>query len=539
VPLLKGSLLTIHDRLSEMVGFDFLSTDIQPLDVPLLSGKRVLVAEAWNATPHLETGLEIAIRLARSGCVVDYLHYGHCLPAVEYYVSSHLYPDLIPDQALFPQELGQLLLQSIAADLRLPLEILSVPDLYLNSSHEIPAEYLQSLENLIGYDGGLSPLLGLSVAGSLVTAVKSSLIKPIHFRSVCNKLALSFVCANQIVSAVLKQRPYEALVVFNGRFPCVKGAVLAAQSHAVSVWFHERGSSQSRFVLQQYQTHDRLNVQRHILKMWQDQGCKHEAESAAHDFFIKARSGDDLAWTSFAKNQQNGLAYTCVQRAKSVSKTGRVVVYFSSSDDEFVGARDAYVRDSYAWTSQSEALQVLAQEVDQAGHSLVIRVHPHLSKKHAIDRAYWNHLQWFDEELRSRVVLVPSSSKMSSYELIDLADLVVCYGSTVGIEAAYWQRPVLLLGNSFYDRLGAAVVPATTAESVAEALSMLESLPIDRSSCLPYGFYAFCHGFEYDLYKPKSLFEGSFMNVQLQPKPSLLTRLRRRLAPLLSFDLLS
>jgi len=148
-------------------------------------------------------------------------------------------------------------------------------------------------------------------------------------------------------------------------------------------------------------------------------------------------------------------------------------------------------------------------------------------------------LQWFDEELRSRVVLVPSSSKMSSYELIDLADLVVCYGSTVGIEAAYWQRPVLLLGNSFYDRLGAAVVPATTAESVAEALSMLESLPIDRSSCLPYGFYAFCHGFEYDLYKPKSLFEGSFMNVQLQPKPSLLTRLRRRLAPLLSFDLLS
>ena len=58
---------------------------VDPLFLPgLESARRVLVLEAWDATPHLENGLEVSLRLAAAKHKVDYCHYGRYLPLVEY-----------------------------------------------------------------------------------------------------------------------------------------------------------------------------------------------------------------------------------------------------------------------------------------------------------------------------------------------------------------------------------------------------------------------------------------------------------------------
>ena len=60
-----------------------LSFDSLNLPAHACKSKRILICEAWNLTPHLETGLEIAIQLANSGSSIDYLHIGDIIPNFE------------------------------------------------------------------------------------------------------------------------------------------------------------------------------------------------------------------------------------------------------------------------------------------------------------------------------------------------------------------------------------------------------------------------------------------------------------------------
>ena len=42
------------------------------------------------------------------------------------------------------------------------------------------------------------------------------------------------------------------------------------------------------------------------------------------------------------------------------------------------------------------------------------------------------------------------------------ADFVVAQGSMVGIVAVYWNKPFILLGQSFYDELGVVLAKSYT-----------------------------------------------------------------------------
>ena len=53
---------------------------LDPLLLPSIPPKsRILVTDAWDNTPNLETGLEIALRLAPSYSKVNYINYGDIL----------------------------------------------------------------------------------------------------------------------------------------------------------------------------------------------------------------------------------------------------------------------------------------------------------------------------------------------------------------------------------------------------------------------------------------------------------------------------
>ncbi len=72
---------------------------------------------------------------------------------------------------------------------------------------------------------------------------------------------------------------------------------------------------------------------------------------------------------------------------------------------------------------------------------------------------------------------MPESS-ISTYAMMKHCDRVVSFGSTAGLEAAYWGKPSILAGTSFYRNLGATYNPRTHEDLVA--LIMAERLPPKR-----------------------------------------------------------
>jgi len=50
---------------------------------------------------------------------------------------------------------------------------------------------------------------------------------------------------------------------------------------------------------------------------------------------------------------------------------------------------------------------------------------------------------------------------VDSYDIVSAADVVLTFGSTIGIEAAYYGKPSILLGRAVYEDLGSCYVPSS------------------------------------------------------------------------------
>lgn len=77
---------------------------------------------------------------------------------------------------------------------------------------------------------------------------------------------------------------------------------------------------------------------------------------------------------------------------------------------------------------------------------LTIRVHPNLldSNPLFIEKLY-------SYESHPMVSVVPADGQVDSYALVQQSDLIVCFASTVGAEAAYLKKPVICIGPSGYE----------------------------------------------------------------------------------------
>jgi hypothetical protein len=176
----------------------------------------------------------------------------------------------------------------------------------------------------------------------------------------------------------------------------------------------------------------------------------------------------------------------CVGEGIAEPDADVVVVYFSSSGDEIAELEldwDKFIGD------QPTALGILAREVRRRpGWALVVRSHPHKRMKPRQDVR-----EWYECLERVRPdVHVDEHSPVDSHTLMRQADIVVTYGSTTGVEAAYAGKPVIVLGPSAYDELGCAVF-AGTEEELSAALDSAE--PGSKAGALAYGLMMRRRGF--------------------------------------------
>jgi len=130
-------------------------------------------------------------------------------------------------------------------------------------------------------------------------------------------------------------------------------------------------------------------------------------------------------------------------------------VVFNSSEDEFV-AIEEWNNPFYA--SQNEALARLMTDIGNDGRiRFFLRVHPNLkgvcnSQVDGIEALAARH---------GHLHVIAADSTVSSYALIDAADVVVTFGSTVGIEACHARKPSILMGRAMYEDLGVCIRPSS------------------------------------------------------------------------------
>lgn len=288
----------------------------------------------------------------------------------------------------------------------------------------------------------------------------------------------SFAWAFDQSLQLMRERDATALVIFNGRFLHDSASAEAANHLEIPVLSFDYGGNDTDFDLTIDQTHDWSALQLRMRKLYESWESP-ERDLLGRSWFEKRQNHQDPRNVLFVQGQKRGLSI-----AKPEGK--RVIVYFSSSGDEI---SELELDWSEYFEGQPGALQALADACAKLQDTvLVVRTHPHKRHKPKRDVEEWH-------SVVDRVgpdIHIDEWSDVDSYELMRQADVVVTYGSTTGVEAAYVGRPVIVMGPSAYDELGCAIRVKTVAE-LEEALR--SPVVTNPNGALAYGLMMQRRGF--------------------------------------------
>lgn len=280
------------------------------------------------------------------------------------------------------------------------------------------------------------------------------------------------------VSHLIKNQKISSLITYNGRFLHDRAAVAAARDLGVGVIYYDLGGLDTGFDLTIDETHDWSALQDRMKAMYQ-RWPEEERNQVGAQWFSDRRDHRDPWNAHFIDGQRQG--------EQIELPTGDcTVVYFSSSSDE-IAELDVDWKEYFG--NQHEAVKLVSDFCRRTpGYRLVVRTHPHKRHKPERDVEEWYQLV---HEIKPDLH-IDAHSPVDSYELMRQADLVVTYGSTTGVEAAFAGKPVIVLGPSAYDELGCAVRPRTREE--LEIAMMKRSTQIPERA-IPYGLMMKRRGF--------------------------------------------
>lgn len=468
---------------------------------------RYLIAETVSLKPHLETAGELALQLQSEGHEVVFSCLGENLPWSDWHLPA------------FARWLGC----SLDKREKRFVQLLTEHKISVVSPDHIANARMQELEQWAqSFQGNIDTLkhyhfedaaLGMGVASSLISFYGNSHYNPSQNYNRAHKCLLSAAIVFERAKMLIKQISPDFVISFNGRFATTKPIMIAAQNAGIPFLRHERGATFDRYEIFSDAIHNYAYIRSRISEAW-DQADPITREELGHMFFRRRREGDGIGWYSYTADQQRG---TIPPRVAGK----RRIVYFSSSDDEYAAVTDVFTPGP--WPDQLTAVHAMLEAVStQSDVELIIRIHPHLAKKSSFERAQWLSLA------QPAIHLIHPEEKIDSYALLDSADIVISYGSTIGIEAAYWKKPSILIGPCSYAGSPAVVEPKTVGDIRLLIQPGYAPPTPNQAHCLPYGHYYLSYGKPFRYYQPTSLSEGTFLGDRLGWDPDWLHALRQK-----------
>ncbi|MEX1189847.1 MAG: hypothetical protein WED33_11360 [Bacteroidia bacterium] len=366
---------------------------------------------------------------------------------------------------------------------------------------EIPTKF-NTVEELQGlwvdnYD------IGYSIASSLISISRNP--KPELEQRLLERYIIS--CAGVYFSVInyLKENPTDILYTFNGRLSHTKAVLRACNKMNVTCLLHERGNSLGYYSLfENTSIHDLLNTHQLVEKSWIEADPEERVKTASQWF--QTRIGGKMQnWFSFLKNQ-------VFELPPDWDAKKRNIIICNSSEDELASLGDEWKNPLY--DNQLEGISRIIEDGKALPNThFYLRIHPHLAKVDNADSRALHAMK------APHLTVLPASSLISTYHLVQKADKVLTFGSTIGIEATFMRRPSITAGKSFYYYLDATYTPKTHAELMNLISSDLQPKEIEGALKFAYFFGTF--GMPFRHYKPEDFDKGSIRGEIIKPTKGL------------------
>ena len=224
--------------------------------------------------------------------------------------------------------------------------------------------------------------------------------------------------------------------------------------------------------------HDIVGLQNKCDCLWDNASIPTKEKVAiGKSFFEKRRAGLRTNDKVYVSGQQKG------RMPQNWDNSKRNIVIFNSSEDEYAAVGKDYEQLSL-FDTQYQGIKYIVEALKNVPDVHVyLRIHPNLAN---VPYRYHTELMKLSNGNKN-ITVIPATDAISTYDLMEAAEKIVVFGSTMGLESAYWGKPVILLGGAVYYNSDLCYVPKTK-----EELGNLLTKPLfakNNYEAIKWGFY--------------------------------------------------
>ncbi len=241
----------------------------------------------------------------------------------------------------------------------------------------------------------------------------------------------------------IKKEQYKYIFMFNGRFGCARPALEAARDTGIGYGLCEIKASLNEIVFVNELVHSIAGNTRKAIGFYE--ADKKRAEERAAEFFKRKTQNKETGDPIYTKQQTQGALPEAI-----VDTTKKVIAIYPTTDDEYKFIGQEW--DGIVPESQPDEIEKMAQALPREEYFLVVKMHPH--QEHTAEDTIGQYVAL--AEKYPHVIVEKPLSKKDTYALMSRADVVVTFASTIGVEATYAGKPVVLIGDTRWGNLNIA-----------------------------------------------------------------------------------
>jgi hypothetical protein len=231
-------------------------------------------------------------------------------------------------------------------------------------------------------------------------------------------------------------RDFSEISLSNGRSPIEAVFLVRAREHGLKVNVMERGASTKQWFVYKTSPHFAPDWWE-MMNQVESQTSTQELEKISKKYWNSRLNGwDELSGRDWSKEFETGKLPT--------SLTLNSVMFFCTSQHEVPVVSEFECADR-GFPNQQNAVRELVKLCQELDKKLVVKRHPNSVATDGVDReaADW---EWI--KLEKNVVYIDPVSRVDTYAMLKMAESVVTFRSSVGIEASALGIPARSMGPS-------------------------------------------------------------------------------------------
>lgn len=335
--------------------------------------------------------------------------------------------------------------------------------------------------------------IGMGVASSLISLIRDHEFCVQDYKSeIIEELDNACIIIDNLEKLYLEIKP-NLVYVFNGRMSTYSPVVHFCQQNNIDFRVFEFTSRYDKYhVLEAAIPHDIYYREKEMRNAWLENPNLDYKIQVAKDFFEAQKNGITLMDGTFSST-------SIKEFQKEDIGNKEIITFFNSSIDEFASV-PGWKKYIYIYDNEVEAIRDICVFFENDNRKqFVLRIHPNLK---FLNNTQTKALLTLRDQ--KNLIIIEPTSEISSYNLMNASSKVITFGSTLGIEACYFEKVSILLGMSFYDNLDVSYIPDCR-EKLMELINTHSLKPKPLVNAYLYGYWWMSFGEKFT-YKIKGLY---------------------------------